>query len=67
MSIFGLKQASRNWNIHFDHAIKYFVIDTDEPCMYKKCERNVMMFLILYIYSIILIGNDVRVLSIVKI
>ena len=26
-SIFGLKQASQSWNIHFDQKIKYLVID----------------------------------------
>ena len=37
-SIYGLKQASRNWNIHFDEAIKSFDFsqNMDEPCVYKK-------------------------------
>ena len=39
----------------------------DEPCMYKKCKQSVVMFLILYIDDILLIENDVRALSTVKI
>ena len=47
-SIFRLKQASRSSNIHFDQAIKYFFIEqnTNEPCVYKKCKRSVVIFLI---------------------
>ena len=37
-SIYGLKQASRSWNIRFDETIKEFDFsqNTDEPCVYKK-------------------------------
>ena len=37
-SIYGLKQASRSWNIRFDQAIKSFgfIENIDEPCVYKK-------------------------------
>ena len=37
-SIYGLVQASRSWNIHFDKLIKgYSVIQTcGEACIYKK-------------------------------
>ena len=34
----------------------------DELCVYKKCEQNVMIFLILYVD-----GNDVGMLSTIKI
>ena len=38
MSIYGLKQASRSWNIKFDQAIKSFGFEQnlDEPCVYKR-------------------------------
>ena len=67
-SIFKLKLASQNWNIRFDQAIKSFVIEQnmDEPRVYKKWKRSVVIFLILYIDDILLIGNDVGALSIVK-
>ena len=67
-SIYGLKQASRNWNICFDQAIKSFGFkqNINEPCVYKKCKRSVVMILILYADDILLIGNDVRALSAIK-
>ena len=36
-SIYGLKQASRSWNMHFDRAIRTygFVRNGEEPCIYK--------------------------------
>ena len=68
-SIFGLKQTSRSWNIYFDQVIKYFVIEQNinEPCVYKNCERSMVIFLILYVNDILLIGNDVGALSPIKI
>ena len=39
----------------------------DEPRVYKKCERSMVIFLILYVDDILLIGNNVRELSIVNI
>ena len=68
-SIYGLKQASRSWNIRFDQAIKSFGFDQcpDESCVYKKCNGKVVVFLVLYVYDILLIGNDVGVLSSVKV
>ena len=37
-SIYGLKQASRNWNIHFDEVVKGFgfIKNEEEACVYKK-------------------------------
>ena len=68
-SIYGLKQAFRSWNIRFDQAIKSFGFEQnlDEPCVYKRHKDKVIMFLVLYIDDILLIGNDVRVMSSVKI
>ena len=68
-SIYGLKQASRSWNIRFDQAIKSFgfIQNMDEPCVYKKHEENAVVFLVLYVDDILLIGNDIGVLSTVKV
>ena len=65
----GLKQASRSWNIRFDQAIKSFGFDQnpDEPCVYKRCQDKVVTFLVLYVDDILLIGNDVGVLSSIRI
>ena len=67
-SIYGLKQASRSWNIKFDQAIKTFSFDKnpDEPCVYKRIQGTIVIFLVLYVDDILLIGNDVEVLSDVK-
>ena len=35
--------------------------------MYKRHQDKVVMFLVLYVDDILLIGNDVRVMSLVKI
>ena len=37
-SIYGLKQASRSWNIRFDQAITSFRFkkNPNEPCVYKR-------------------------------
>ena len=48
-SIYGLKQASRSWNIRFNEAIKSygFIQNEDEPCVYKKISGSIAVFLIL--------------------
>ena len=68
-SIYGLNQASRSWNIRFDQAIKSFGFEQnlDEPCVYKRHQDKVVMFLVLYVDEILLIGNDVGVMSSVKV
>ena len=67
--IYRLKQASRSWNIRFNQAIKSFGFEQNinEPCVYKRHRDKVIMLLVLYIDDILLIGNDVRVMSSVKI
>src|SRR5215468_10747066 len=68
-SIYGLKQASRSWNIRFDEAIKEFGFsqNPDEPCVYKRVDGDAIVFLILYVDDILLMGNDVSVMQSVKI
>ena len=67
-SIYGLKQASRSWNQHFDKVIKDFgFIQTyGEDCIYKKVSGSSIAFLILYVHDILLIGNDIELLESVK-
>ena len=68
-SIYGLKQASRSWNIRFDQAIKLFGFEQnlDEPGVYKRHQDKVLIFLVFYVDDILLIGNDVGMMSSVKI
>ncbi|KAJ9535406.1 hypothetical protein OSB04_un001478 [Centaurea solstitialis] len=67
-SIYGLKQASRSWNLHFDERIKEFVFAKSEfePCVYTKFSGSTVTFLVLYVDDILLIGNDVPTLQSVK-
>ena len=59
-SIYGLKQASRSWNIRFDQAVKTYGFEqsVDEPCVYKHLKDKKIVFLLLYVNDILLIGND---------
>ncbi|RVW52633.1 Retrovirus-related Pol polyprotein from transposon TNT 1-94 [Vitis vinifera] len=67
-SIYGLKQASRSWNIRFNEAIKSYGFEQNlgEPCVYKQIGGDKVVFLVLYVDDILLIGNDVESLSKVK-
>ncbi|KAK8986979.1 hypothetical protein V6N11_055296 [Hibiscus sabdariffa] len=67
-SIYGLKQASRSWNLRFNDAIKEFgfIRNEDEPCVYKKFSGSIVSFLILYVDDILIIGNDIPTLQSVK-
>ena len=67
-SIYGLKQASRSWNLRFDREIKKFDFKKceEEPCVYKKVSGSSVVFLVLYVDDILLIGNDVPMLNGVK-
>ncbi|KAL0387730.1 UNVERIFIED_CONTAM: Retrovirus-related Pol polyprotein from transposon RE1 [Sesamum radiatum] len=64
-SIYGLKQASRSWNICFDEVIRgYDFIKNDfDPCVYKKVYGSSIVFLVLYMDNILLIGNDIKMLG----
>ena len=67
-SIYGLKQASRSWNLCFDEVVKEFgfIKNEEEPCLYKKTSGSALVFLILYVDDILLIGNDIPMLESVK-
>ena len=43
-----------------------FEKNVDEPCVYKRIIDKKVVFLVLYVDDILLIGNDVGVLSDVK-
>ena len=67
-SIYGLKQASRRWNIHFDQTVKEFgfIQNEDESCVYKKVSGSHVAFVVLYVDDILLIGNDIPSLQAVN-
>nr|GFC56302.1 retrotransposon protein, putative, Ty1-copia subclass [Tanacetum cinerariifolium] len=67
-SIYGLKQASRQWNKRFDDEIKKFGFtqNRDEPCVYQKASGCNITFLILYVDDILIMGNSIPMLQSVK-
>ncbi|GJZ81787.1 retrotransposon protein, putative, ty1-copia subclass [Tanacetum coccineum] len=66
--IYGLKQASRQWNKHFDDDIKKFSFtqNQNEPCVYMKASGSNVTFLILYVDDILIMGNHILMLQGVK-
>ena len=67
-SIYELKQAFRSWNLYFNDAIKLFgfIKNEEKPCVYKRVNGSALIFLILYVDDILLIGNDIPILTMVK-
>nr|GFB20192.1 hypothetical protein [Tanacetum cinerariifolium] len=67
-SIYGLKQASRQWNKRFDDEIKKFGFtqNRNEPCVYLKASGSNITFLILYVNDILIMGNNIPMLQDVK-
>ena len=68
-SIYGLKHASRSWNICFDRAIKSFGFgqNPDESCVYMKSEGDMVVFMVLYVDNILLLRRDIVMLLTVKV
>nr|GEY02787.1 hypothetical protein [Tanacetum cinerariifolium] len=66
--IYGLKQASRQWNKRFDDEIKIFEFsqNRDEPCVYVKASGSYVTFLILYVDDILIMGNNIPMLQDVR-
>ena len=63
-SIYGLKQTSRSWKLHFNERIKEFGFTKSEfeSCVYTKFSGSIATFLVLYVDDILLIGNDIPTL-----
>jgi hypothetical protein len=63
-SIYGLKQASRQWYLKFDETIRSFGFKENEEdnCIYAKFRSGKFIFLILYVDDILLASSDVSLL-----
>jgi hypothetical protein len=67
-SIYGPKQASRSWDLCFDKVVEGFgfIKNIEEPCVYKKVNWSIVVFLVLYVGDILLIRNDIPMMEVVK-
>ena len=63
-SIYGLKQASRQWYLKFDEVVTAngFKENIVDPCIYMKVNGIKYIFLVLYVYDILLATNDTNLL-----
>ena len=59
-SIYGLKQASRQWYLKFHNIISSFgfVENVMDQCIYLKVSGSKVCFLVLYMDDILLATND---------
>lgn len=63
-SIYGLKQASRQWNIKFHNVVSSFgfVENIVDQCIYLKVSGSKYTFLVLYVDDILLASNNLGML-----
>jgi hypothetical protein len=63
-SIYGLKQASRQWYIKFHKVITSFgfIENLVDQCVYLKVNGSKVIFLVLYVDDILLVSNDLGLL-----
>ncbi|CAA7037676.1 unnamed protein product [Microthlaspi erraticum] len=63
-SIYGLKQASRQWYLKFDEIITKFGFKENivDPCIYLKFSGSKFIFLVLYVDDILLASSDLGLL-----
>jgi hypothetical protein len=64
-SIYGLKQALRQWYLKFDRTIRNFGFkdNVEDNCIYAKFKNGKYIFLILYLDDILLASGDVNLLQ----
>lgn len=67
-SIYGLKQASRQWNLRFHESVMEFGFrqNSSEPCLYFIRNETQIILLALYVDDILLSGNDAGMLAKIK-
>ena len=67
-SIYGLKQASRQWNLKFHQAILEdgFTMMEEDHCVYIRRSDNHFIILSLYVNDILIAGNDKKLIDVTK-
>ena len=63
-SIYGLKQASRQWYLKFDETIRKFEFEEnkEDNCIYAKFQGREYIFLVLYVDDILLASSNMALL-----
>ena len=63
-SIYGLKQASRQWYLKFDQVISNFGFKENivDQCIHHKFKESRLIFLVLYVDDILLASDDMVLL-----
>ena len=63
-SIYGLKQASRQWYLKFDEVVTVngFKENIVDHCIYMKVSGSKYIFLVLYVDDILFTANDIDLL-----
>ena len=64
-SIYGLKQASRNWYHTIDHWMKQYGFQASEadPCVYVKREDQEVIVVIIFVDDLIITGSCERIVQ----
>ncbi|KAI5708540.1 hypothetical protein M8J77_024816 [Diaphorina citri] len=59
-SIYGLKQASRVWNLELDSFLKElnFVQSKYDPCVYLRKQGNSCIYIAVYVDDLLIFSND---------
>ena len=67
-SIYGLKQASRQWYLKFNETVRKFGFKENEAdnCIYAKFKNEKFIFLVMYVDDILLASSDIDLLLEIK-
>ena len=68
-SIYGLKQASRQWYLRFDEVMQShgFIENSEDECIYVKTSGRHFTILVLYVDDILIAGTNLSILQETKI
>lgn len=60
-SLYGLKQVPKQWHQKFDFVIlsNVFTHNSCDKCLYTKVQKNIVIFLCLYVDDMLIINNNI--------
>lgn len=67
-ALYGLKQASRAWNERFHQFVirLKFKRSENDQCLYVRTENDERLILVLYVDDILIVGSDLRSITVIK-